>query len=206
MRIKYSFIHVRNRDLIRYTKKDVLNSDLTYYYRVKLIHAVFIMKGPGGSMSQVVGLSHNSYKPNTNTAWVRARLCNSQKRCTRLAAASDKVYELLAHGRWFSPGTPASSATKTARHDRAESDAKHQRSINQSFIYYTFLSSVRVVPILCPLFILCFSGFVLSVLFVVYLYFSRTARTVPFCKGICPHRCNLVLFLHPGGGYFLGHT
>jgi hypothetical protein len=31
----------------------------------------------------------------------------------RLAAASDKVYQLLAHGRWFSPGTPASSTTKT---------------------------------------------------------------------------------------------
>ena len=42
------------------------------------------------------------------------------KRCTRLAAASDKVYQLLAHGRWFSPGTPASSATKTGRHDIAE--------------------------------------------------------------------------------------
>jgi hypothetical protein len=27
---------------------------------------------------------------------------------------------LLAHGRWFSPGTPASSTTKTARHDIAE--------------------------------------------------------------------------------------
>jgi hypothetical protein len=27
-----------------------------------------------------------------------------QKGCTRLAAASDKVYQLLAHGRWFSPG------------------------------------------------------------------------------------------------------
>jgi hypothetical protein len=27
--------------------------------------------------------------------------------------ASDKVYQLLAHGRWFSPGTPASSTTKT---------------------------------------------------------------------------------------------
>ena len=26
--------------------------------------------------------------------------------CTRLAAASDKVYQLLAHGRWFSPGSP----------------------------------------------------------------------------------------------------
>jgi hypothetical protein len=33
--------------------------------------------------------------------------------------ASDKVYQLLAHGRWFSQGTPASS-TKTGRHDIAE--------------------------------------------------------------------------------------
>jgi hypothetical protein len=24
---------------------------------------------------------------------------------------------LLAHGQWFSPGTPASSTTKTGRHD-----------------------------------------------------------------------------------------
>ena len=45
---------------------------------------------------------------------------NSQKGCTRLAAASDKVYQLLALGRWFSPGTPASSTTKTSRHDIAE--------------------------------------------------------------------------------------
>jgi hypothetical protein len=27
---------------------------------------------------------------------------------------------LLAHGRWISPGTPASSTTKTGRHDIAE--------------------------------------------------------------------------------------
>jgi hypothetical protein len=27
---------------------------------------------------------------------------------------------LLAHGRWFSPGTPASSTTKTGHHDIAE--------------------------------------------------------------------------------------
>ena len=40
--------------------------------------------------------------------------------CTRLASASDKVYQLLAHGWWFSPGTPASSTTKTGRHDIAE--------------------------------------------------------------------------------------
>jgi hypothetical protein len=39
---------------------------------------------------------------------------------SRLATASDKVYQLLAHGRWFSPGAPASSTTKTGRHDIAE--------------------------------------------------------------------------------------
>jgi hypothetical protein len=35
---------------------------------------------------------------------------------------------LLAHGRWFSPGTPASSTTKTAHHDIAESGVKHNKS------------------------------------------------------------------------------
>jgi hypothetical protein len=40
--------------------------------------------------------------------------------CTRLAVTSDKVYQLLAHGRWFSMLTPASSTTKTGRHDIAE--------------------------------------------------------------------------------------
>ena len=40
--------------------------------------------------------------------------------CTRLTAASDNAYQLLAHGRWLSPGTPASSSTKTGRHAIAE--------------------------------------------------------------------------------------
>jgi hypothetical protein len=65
-------------------------------------------------------------------AWVRARFCKLQKGCTRLAAASDKVYQLLSHGRWFFPGTPASSTTKTGRHDIAEIlmkvALKHQQS------------------------------------------------------------------------------
>jgi hypothetical protein len=30
------------------------------------------------------------------------------------------VYQLLAHGRWFSPGIPASFTTKTGRHDIAK--------------------------------------------------------------------------------------
>jgi hypothetical protein len=52
---------------------------------------------------------------------------NYKKECTRLAAASDKVYQLLAQGRWFSP---ASSITKTGRHDIAESGVKHQKFKN----------------------------------------------------------------------------
>ena len=55
--------------------------------------------------------------------------------CTRLAAADDKDFQLLAHGRWFSSGTPASPTTKTGRHDIAEillkEALKHQKS-NQS--------------------------------------------------------------------------
>ena len=66
--------------------------------------------------------------------WVRAQLCKLQKGCSRLAAASDKVYQLLAHGRRFSPGTPAFSTTKTGPHDIAEIllkvALKHQKSIN----------------------------------------------------------------------------
>jgi hypothetical protein len=62
---------------------------------------------------------------------------NYKEGCTRLAAASDKVYQLLAQGRWFSPGTLVSSTTKTGRHDIAEIllkvVLKHQKSnqINQ---------------------------------------------------------------------------
>jgi hypothetical protein len=46
--------------------------------------------------------------------------------------ASDKVYQLLAHGRWFSPGTPASSTTKTGRHDIAEILLKVALNTNKS--------------------------------------------------------------------------
>ena len=71
-------------------------------------------------MTYIVGLPNNSYKPITSTWWVRTHLCRLQKRCTRLATASDKAYQLLAHGRWFSPGTLAYSTTKNGRHDIAE--------------------------------------------------------------------------------------
>ena len=57
---------------------------------------------------------------------------NYKKGCSRLAAASDQVYQMLAHGRWFSPGTPVSSTTKIGHHDIAEIllkvALKHQKS------------------------------------------------------------------------------
>ena len=51
---------------------------------------------------------------------VKIGFVNYKEECTRLAVASDKAYQLLAHDRWFSPGTPASSTSKTVRHNVAE--------------------------------------------------------------------------------------
>jgi hypothetical protein len=68
---------------------------------------------------------------------------NYKKGCTRLAAASDKVYQLLVQGRWFSP---ASSTNKTDCHDyswnTAESGIKTP-NINQSIkINFMFIWSI----------------------------------------------------------------
>jgi hypothetical protein len=57
---------------------------------------------------------------------------------------SDQV--LLAHGRWFSPGTPASSITKTGRHDVAEILLKVAFSIiNQSINHYIDIIRVSLL-------------------------------------------------------------
>jgi hypothetical protein len=47
--------------------------------------------------------AYHQYDVSLRPAW------KLQKGCTRLAAASDKVYQLLAQGRWFSLDTPTSS-------------------------------------------------------------------------------------------------
>ena len=74
---------------------------------------------------------------------VYARLCKLQKWCTPLATVNDKAYKLLAHGRWYSPGTPVSSTNKTGCHDIAEIllkvplDTKNQ--INQVSVYVCYI-------------------------------------------------------------------
>jgi hypothetical protein len=49
---------------------------------------------------------------------------------------------LLAHGRWFSPGTPAFSTTKTGGHDIAEIllkvALKHQKSKSSYIVSHLF--------------------------------------------------------------------
>jgi len=50
-----------------------------------------------------------------------------KKGCTRLVVASDKVYQLLAHGLWFSPGKSPWNSWNIAR-----SVVKNNTSINQS--------------------------------------------------------------------------
>jgi hypothetical protein len=52
---------------------------------------------------------------------------------------------LLAHGWWFSPGTPASSTTKTGRHDIAEillKVALNTKNQNQIKIYLSETSTL----------------------------------------------------------------
>jgi hypothetical protein len=57
------------------------------------------------------------------------------------------VYQLLAHGRWFSPGTLAFSTTKTDRHDIAEIllkvALKHQKS--NEIIFNNLMAKAQIV-------------------------------------------------------------
>ena len=96
---------------------------------------------------------------------------NYRKRCTRHAAASDKDYQLLAHGRWFSPGTPASSTTKTGRHDIAEIllkvALKHQKS-NQIIFYFVVNR-----------------WFTLPIVVLISSFFHRLHRICAHCSYVC---------------------
>jgi len=82
------------------------------------VYVYYVFRGPGGSMSLVVDYMYLTTHTRLSQIW--RGFVPSFVNYTRLAAASDKVYQLLAHGRWFSPGTLASSITKTCRHDIAE--------------------------------------------------------------------------------------
>jgi hypothetical protein len=68
---------------------------------------------------------------------------NYKKGCTRLAAASDKVYQLLAQGQWFSPGTSVSSTTKTGRHDISEILLKEALNTKIQIPWYVSIATYK---------------------------------------------------------------
>jgi hypothetical protein len=91
----------------------------------------YTTEGPGGSMSEEVVFPNNTYKP----APIRRRFASGFVNYQKSALDSQPQvikYQLLAHGRWFSP---SSSTTKTGRHDIAEILLKVAlNTINQSII------------------------------------------------------------------------
>jgi hypothetical protein len=82
-----------------------------------------------------------------------------KNRCTQLAAASDKVYQLLAHGRWFSSGSPASSTTKTGRHDTTRAP---DMLMEACWIWHLPLSPLSYIGLYktskCYIYILLYTG------------------------------------------------
>ena len=101
-------------------------------------------------MSSVVG-SNSSTSLSPIRRGFAAGFVNNKKGA--LAAASDKVYQLLAQCRWFSPGTPASSTTKTGRHNIAEillnvvlnTKIQSQIQINRTHLKLSLYTNCQIV-------------------------------------------------------------
>ena len=77
---------------------------------------VFSWKGRRGRFGSWIYnyLCHQYISPLTFWVWILSGVLDT--------ALYDKVYQWLAAGQWFSPGTPVSSTNKTDRHDIAEID------------------------------------------------------------------------------------
>ena len=116
----------------------------------------------------------------------------------------NKVYQLLAHGRWFSPGTPASSTTKTGHHDIAEillkmalntknqSDKTKQEFCVKQFyddlVYYLIFKSWIIELML----LYCLSFFDLRLL-ITPLIFSNFSYTD---GNFCVTKIKYVIYIH----------
>ena len=74
-------VQYKGRNLLYIINKQIAQKKSYVLYRLYGIFCFsFYYQGPGGSMSQVVELPHNSYRPITNALWVHARLCKLHKR------------------------------------------------------------------------------------------------------------------------------
>ena len=110
----------------------VYHSDLSWYVSdctVPLIAKVFSVKKLSSMICVLhVLLNKTTLCPIYKVFWLNMSMKLLLKKhpikasypINTIAATIDKVYQLLGHGRWFSPGTPASSTTKPGRHDITE--------------------------------------------------------------------------------------
>jgi hypothetical protein len=78
-----------------------------WLFRQLIVHTIYI----------VIDIFLNQMSNVKDACVERFLIC---KRDRIRAASSNKVYQLLVQGHWFSADTPASSTTKTGRHDIAE--------------------------------------------------------------------------------------
>jgi hypothetical protein len=120
---EYSYLSSGNKTFNHFICNNIICgcSPLWFFHKIVqhslIVSCLSYPEGPGGSMSWVVGLPNNSYKPITNTAWVRAWLCTS---CSPMVGGSLRVLRLF-------------PTTKTCRHDIAEILLKEAlNTINQS--------------------------------------------------------------------------
>ena len=131
----------------------VISTHGTFHIYHTFSHHVYLI-----TMSQVVGLPNKSYKPNTNTAWVRTWPCKLQKGALD---SQPQVINLPVVCPWsvVLSGTPASSTTKTGHHDMVEILLKVALNTIKSnhnhcvvlFIYWEFLT-FTIIIMLCYLY------------------------------------------------------
>ena len=107
--------------------------------------------------------------------------------------AFDKVYQLLAHGRWLYPGTPASSTTTTGRHDKAAILLKVALStINQIKLKCINYIAAGLIPMLFFFVMVCVVCFAVFV----FVLCNQCYQYLWIVQYILPLRFSLTFILH----------
>jgi len=112
-----------------------LSTDLCFLIGIRCFH-------------QIYSLCNQCLSP--LTLWVRIPL----RRGALDTTLCDKVYQWLATGRWFFPGTPVSTTNKTDRHDITEILLKvalntiKPNQTNQIYSITSFLFKKNILPVI----------------------------------------------------------
>ena len=143
------------------------------------------LQGSSGSMSQVVRLPNNSYKPITNTAWLRTHFVNYKK------GALDSQPQVITFTSCLPMvgDSPASSTTRTCHHDIAEIMLKLALNTKNQIKSIT-CTSLYLLALVCHQ----STGLVQRALWAIVIYFrlsfitisERTGYTESFLNQLYP--------------------